>query len=81
MLMAQPYGVRLGSLRSGNAHGVALREEERKMLGIVLVLILVLALCGAVLKWRHSRNWGYYPSGGLGLALLIVVVLMFLGRI
>jgi hypothetical protein len=51
------------------------------MLGIVLLLIVILALCGAIPTWRHSRNWGYYPSGGLGLILLIVIILLFLGRI
>jgi hypothetical protein len=51
------------------------------VLGLLLVVILIVALCGAVPKWPHSRNWGYYPTGGLGLVLLIVVLLMFLGRI
>jgi len=44
-------------------------------------VILVLALLGALPRWRHSRNWGYYPSGGLGLVLLVIVVLLLLGRI
>jgi hypothetical protein len=51
------------------------------VLGLLLVVILIVALCGVVPKWPHSRNWGYYPTGGLGLVLLIVVLLMFLGRI
>ena len=51
------------------------------MLGTVLVVFLVLMLLGALPTWPHSRNWGYYPSGGLGLLLLILVVLLLLGRI
>lgn len=46
------------------------------MLGLALVVILILALIGAVPTWPHSRSWGYYPTGGLGLILLIVVILL-----
>jgi hypothetical protein len=51
------------------------------MLGTVLIVILVLALVGALPRWPHSRNWGYYPTGGLGLVLAIVVILLLLRRI
>lgn len=51
------------------------------MLGTVLIVILLLALFGAWPRWPHSRGWGYYPTGGLGLVLLIVVVLLIIGRI
>jgi hypothetical protein len=51
------------------------------MLGTVLLIVLVLLLIGAVPTWPHSRNWGYYPSGGLGLVVVILVVLLLLGRI
>ena len=51
------------------------------MLGTILIVILVLALLGALPRWSHSRNWGYYPTGGLGLILLIVLILLLLGRI
>lgn len=47
----------------------------------ILLVILVLMLVGAFPAWPHSRSWGYYPSGGLGLVLLIVIVLALLGRI
>ena len=50
------------------------------MIGILLVVILVLALMGALPRWPHSRHWGYGPSSGVGLALIIVVLLMVLGR-
>jgi hypothetical protein len=51
------------------------------MLGTILIVILIVALVGAFPTWPHSRNWGYYPSGGLGMVLLIVLVLLVLGRI
>jgi hypothetical protein len=51
------------------------------MLGTILIVILVLALVGALPRWGHSRSWGYAPTGGLGLVLFIVVVLLVLGRI
>ncbi len=51
------------------------------MLGTILIVILVLALCGALPRWSHSRNWGYAPSGGVGLILCVVLILLLLGRI
>jgi FtsH-binding integral membrane protein len=51
------------------------------MLGTILIVFLILALVGALPRWSHSRAWGYYPTGGLGLVLLIVVILLLLGRI
>jgi len=51
------------------------------MLGTILLVILVLALVGALPRWNHSRTWGYAPTGGVGLILLIVLVLLLLGRI
>ncbi|QDT50453.1 DUF3309 family protein [Symmachiella dynata] len=46
------------------------------MLGTILLIILILLLLGAVPTWPHSRNWGYGPSGGVGLLLIIVIVLL-----
>lgn len=51
------------------------------MLGTVLLIILILMLLGAIPAWPYSRNWGYYPTGGLGVLLLIVIILLLLGRI
>jgi hypothetical protein len=51
------------------------------MLGTVLVVLLVLMLIGALPAWPHSRNWGYGPTGGLGVLLAILVVLLLVGRI
>ncbi|WP_091737846.1 DUF3309 family protein [Phenylobacterium immobile] len=50
-------------------------------LGTILIIILILLLIGALPSWGHSRNWGYFPSGGLGLVLVIVIILVLLGRI
>ena len=47
----------------------------------ILIIILVLALLGALPTWPHSRQWGYYPSGGLGLVVVILVILLLVGRI
>jgi hypothetical protein len=47
----------------------------------ILVVILVLMLIGAFPSWPYSRGWGYYPSGGLGIVVLILVVLLLMGRI
>jgi Protein of unknown function (DUF3309) len=48
---------------------------------LIIILILVLVLIGALPAWPHSRNWGYYPSSGLGLVLLILIILLLLGGI
>jgi hypothetical protein len=49
--------------------------------GLILLIVLILLLVGAAPSWPYSRNWGYYPSGGLGLVLLILIILLLLGRI
>ncbi|TKB28419.1 DUF3309 domain-containing protein [Desulfopila sp. IMCC35006] len=51
------------------------------MLGTILVIILILALLGMIPVWPHSRSWGYGPSGGVGLIVLIVVALLLMGRL
>ncbi|MFZ1377352.1 MAG: DUF3309 domain-containing protein [Geothrix sp.] len=51
------------------------------MLGTILIVLVILMLVGAMPRWPHSRDWGYYPSGGLGLVLLVLVILLLLGRI
>ncbi|HEV2380528.1 MAG TPA: DUF3309 family protein [Terriglobia bacterium] len=51
------------------------------MLGTLLIIVLVLALVGALPTWPHSRSWGYYPSGGLGLVVVILIVLLLMGRL
>lgn len=51
------------------------------MIGTVLLVLLILLLLGAFPTWPHSRDWGYFPSGGLGLILLIVIILLLTGRL
>jgi len=51
------------------------------MLGTILLIVLILMLVGAFPVWPHSKSWGYYPSGGLGLLVVILVALLLLGRI
>jgi len=51
------------------------------MLGTILLVFLILMLIGALPTWPHSRSWGYYPSGGLGLVAVILLILLLLGRI
>jgi len=50
-------------------------------MGTILLVILILFLVGALPTWPHSKEWGYYPSGGLGLVVLILLVLILLGRL
>lgn len=49
-------------------------------MGLILLVVLIILLIGAVPSWPHSRNWGYWPSGGIGTILLIVLILYLLGR-
>ena len=50
-------------------------------MGTLLLIVMILLLLGALPAWPHSRNWGYYPSGGLGTILLVILILVRLGRI
>ena len=51
------------------------------MLSTILIVVLVLALIGALPAWPYSSGWGYYPSGGLGIIVLVVLVLLLTGRV
>ena len=51
------------------------------MLGTILLIVLILMLIGAVPAWPHSRSWGYGPSGGIGLVVIVLIVLLLMGRI
>ena len=50
-------------------------------MSLILIIVLVLLLLGAAPSWPHSRNWGYWPSGGIGLILLIILILYLLGMV
>jgi hypothetical protein len=51
------------------------------MLGTILIVLLILALIGALPNWGYSRSWGYFPSGGLGLVVVVVLILVLMGQI
>jgi hypothetical protein len=65
--------------------GIVLRgiapEKLRMTLGTILLILLILALIGVFPTWPYARNWGYGPSGGLGVVVLIFIVLLLMGRI
>ena len=50
-------------------------------MGTILLILLILLLIGAMPSWPYSSSWGYYPSGGIGLVLLIIIILLVMGRI
>jgi len=56
-------------------------RRNQMSLGTILLIILVLMLIGAIPAWPHSREWGYGPSGGLGLVVVILIILLLMGRI
>ncbi|MFM0181386.1 DUF3309 family protein [Paraburkholderia aspalathi] len=51
------------------------------MLGTILLIVLILILIGAFPTWPHSRSWGYAPTGGIGIVLIVVIVLLIAGVI
>jgi hypothetical protein len=56
-------------------------KGEKSTMFTILIILLVLMLVGAFPSWPYSRSWGYYPSGGLGLVVIILVILLLMGRI
>ena len=50
-------------------------------IGTILLVVVLLLLVGALPTWKHSVDWGYYPSGGLGLVFVVLLILVLLGRI
>jgi Protein of unknown function (DUF3309) len=63
------------------AAATASQTIERGLIGLIVLVVLVLSLLGVLPTWGHSRRWGYGPSGGLGLVVVILLVLVFMGRI
>jgi hypothetical protein len=55
--------------------------EGVEVLGTILLILLILILIGALPTWPYSSGWGYYPSGGIGLVLVVILVLLLMGRI
>jgi uncharacterized membrane protein YkgB len=56
-------------------------EEPYMSIGTILLIVLVLVLVGALPSWPHSQNWGYYPSGIIGLIVVILLILLLMGRL
>jgi hypothetical protein len=56
-------------------------QEKSMSIATILLIVLILILIGAIPAWPHSKKWGYGPSGGVGLIVLIVVVLLLMGRL
>jgi Protein of unknown function (DUF3309) len=50
-------------------------------MGTILIVVLILLLLGAIPVWPYSQSWGYFPTGGLGLVLTVIIILVLLGRI
>jgi hypothetical protein len=50
-------------------------------MGTILLIILIIVLIGALPTWPYSSGWGYYPSGGVGLVVLILIILLLMGRL
>ena len=75
------YHARSEPCRPAARYAAEQKPMGMHMLGTILVIILILVLIGALPTWGHSRNWGYAPSGGLGLVLLIVLILVLTGNI
>jgi hypothetical protein len=57
------------------------RDQEKTVLATILIVVLIMAIVGVLPRWSHSQRWGYAPTGGVGLILIIVVILLLLGRI
>jgi hypothetical protein len=60
---------------------LTLPTEKTMTMIQILILVFILMLIGALPRWPHSQNWGYLPSGGLGLILLVLLILLLTGRI
>jgi hypothetical protein len=75
-----------GAIRISDGHPIAASSRHSSLkegapMSTILLIILVLFLVGALPRWPHSANWGYYPSSGVGIILIIVVILLLTGRL
>jgi Protein of unknown function (DUF3309) len=59
----------------------SITNQEESAMGLILLVVLVVLLLGGLPRWGYSRNWGYGPSGGLGLLVVILLVLVFAGYV
>ena len=72
---------RISAYPAGLLRQPGMQPEKFMSLGTILLIVLVLILIGVVPMWPHSANWGYMPSGGLGLVVLVLLVLLVMGRL
>jgi hypothetical protein len=79
--IAVTRGTVVAFIHSEHPDGSDLGTPGGDRMGIVVIVLLVLLLIGALPTWPYSSGWGYFPSGGLGLVLLIVLILALTGRI
>ena len=56
-------------------------KRRNNMLAAILIIVVIVMLIGTVPRWPHSKGWGYYPSGGLGIVLVILIILLLMGRL
>ena len=63
------------------ANGPTIHHREHVVVVLFFIPVLILAIVAVVPAWPYNRNWGYYPSGGLGAILVLTIVLLFLNRI
>jgi O-antigen ligase len=70
-----------GKLGTGRDATRSATGWEEAVMGTILIVVLVLALVGALPTWSHSSTWGYFPSGGLGVVLLVLLILVLTGRL
>jgi hypothetical protein len=68
-------------IQQGALDGAEFQTAGENIMLTILVVVLLLMALGALPTWPHSKSWGYYPSGGLGLVVLILVILLLMGQI
>ena len=78
---ASGYGLNQGKFAHGTSTRGTAQQSDLAASANTLIIVLILLLLGALPTWGYSRSWGYFPSGGLGLILVIIIVLVLMGRI
>jgi hypothetical protein len=82
LLVSRMISLANGTFRFGSALGdIGTNSEASSMLTTILIVVLILALIGALPTWGYSRSWGYGPGGGIGLVLIILIILVLMGRV
>jgi hypothetical protein len=75
------HGTCFACMSLGSTQYATALSKEIQMLGTILIVVLVLALLGVLPAWNHSRDWGYGPSGGFSLVIVVLLVLVLTGRL